>query len=348
MGAPALARAAALAPKATATDNRRVFGFCVGATLKRTSARKCALGNHLWVAAVIFGLLPGPVGATSLRLEKPSKAASSEDNEAKVAELFEKGAAAREAGEFAKAAAYFHEAYSLLPGENAEVRASMMLMEVEALRSAHRQDDDPKFLCDAEKATGAYVEDVKHLFGDDAQELQDVQKTEEIRQELRAELDALAPKGKSFDCDDPEHLSRTTAGEQDTEVDTSDPKPRTDNRRKLQLAGGITTGVGILGVGLMTTGLIVGWRAERAGQARIDMVSQQGMSLPPDDPELAKITKSGRTGNILAIVGGAVSVMALAAGIPLLVLGTRSQKSVARIGPVFTRRTLGASLTLAF
>lgn len=299
---------------------------------------------------VVCSMVPAPLMAAPKRKkQKNSQKAKAEADQQKIAELFEQGSQAREAGAFIDAANYFHEAYVLLPVESVEARASMMLMEVEALRSAHNLDEQPTHLCAAERAVAAYIEEVKLNFGDADDIPRDVQKASEVRETLRKELDALAPAGEVFDCENPEHLARTSALEQQpAEVDPPKDEMSLADRRKLQLAGGITTGAGILGLGLLATGLVIGWRAERAGDARINMAQQQGITLPPEDPELASITKRGRSGNILAVVGAGVAVVGLAAGIPMLVIGTRPRKHVAGIYPILTRRTHGLAVHIAF
>ena len=71
--------------------------------------------------------------------------------------------------------------------------------------------------------------------------------------------------------------------------------------------------------------------------------------LPEDDPRLLELDGRGRSANILAIVGGVVGGLALGAGVPLLVLGTKKPAEPAiTLRPQLSRRGVGASLTLRF
>ncbi len=292
-------------------------------------------------------MVPHPASAAVGKGNNKKPDQTEVERQEKVAELFEKGSRAREEGDFVTAANDFHEAYMLLPVENSEARASMMLIEVEVLRSAYNLDRDPIHLCSAERSAAAYIEEVKHNFGDQEDVPRDVEKAREVREQLRGELDGLRPEGE-FDCDNPEHLAGTVSAPEPEPEKLPQDEISPSKRRKLQLAGGITTGIGILGLGLMTSGLIVGWRAERAGDAKIEMAEQQGMTLTPDDPELSSITARGQAGNILAVVGGAIAVMGLAAGIPTLIIGTRPRQRIAGIFPILTQRVQGVGLTLQF
>ena len=112
------------------------------------------------------------------------------------------------------------------------------------------------------------------------------------------------------------------------------------------IAGGVTTGVGVIFVGLMASGLVRGKRAEQDGDALVTM----SPTLPKDDPLLQAIDRRGRGGNHLAIAGGVLGAAALGAGIALLVLGVRGGGPSSRVAlsPSFGRRDLGLLLRWQF
>ena len=96
--------------------------------------------------------------------------------------------------------------------------------------------------------------------------------------------------------------------------------------RTLVIAGSVTTGLGGLMLGVLTGGLVIGRKAEQDGDALTLQALAAGAPLSQDDPELQALVRRGRTGNQLAIAGGVIATVALAAGVTMLVLGLRKRK----------------------
>jgi hypothetical protein len=98
------------------------------------------------------------------------------------------------------------------------------------------------------------------------------------------------------------------------------PPPQVHDRRRRTL-----TAVGGVFLILMVSGLVVGRKAERDGDPTSRPPSTAGTPLSRTTPPCRTPCSRGKTGNGLAIAGGVIGGTALAAGVPLLVLGKRPQ-----------------------
>ena len=269
-------------------------------------------------------------------------------------EHYERGALERDAGRYAAAAAEFDLAYSQIPPAE-DKRATVLLELVDARRRAFAaggrtrgREHPAAHLCAAAATLTEFIDTAEKKRAPKAKRSPDARKAMELRTEVRNQLDAARKSTADLDCATVEYPREDVpepAPAPPTESDTA-PRPRKPLNKPLVIAGGVTTGVGVIFVGLMASGLVRGKRAEQDGDALVTM----SPTLPKDDPTLQEINRRGRGGNHLAIAGGVLGAAALGAGIALLVLGVRGGGPSSRVAlsPSFGRRDLGLLLRWQF
>jgi hypothetical protein len=76
----------------------------------------------------------------------------------------------------------------------------------------------------------------------------------------------------------------------------------------------------------MAGGLAIGRKAEQDGEDLTLKALANNAPLSEDDPGLQSLLRRGHTGNALAIAGGVIATVAVAAGVTMLVLGLRARK----------------------
>lgn len=111
-----------------------------------------------------------------------------------------------------------------------------------------------------------------------------------------------------------------------------------DRARPLIIAGSTVLAVGVAGLGVMAGGLVMGSQANDISD------------LDPDDTAGRREQfDRGRTGNLLAIVGGSVGgVLAVAGGVLLGIGVTRKSEGRTALAPWFGPEGAGASVRLRF
>lgn len=295
----------------------------------------------LSVAVLGSSLTARPAGA------EPAISASAEEH-------YERGRTEREAKRFAAAAAEFAIAYQEIPPTQAS-RATVLFELVDAQRSAFaaggrvRGKEHPAaHLCAAEAALTEFI-DAEKKRAPKAKRSADARTAGERRNEVRAELDAVRKNAADLDCATVEYPREDVAEAAPVapaeQADEAAPRPRRAIHKPFVIAGAVTTGVGMIFVGLMASGLVRGKRAEQDGAALVAI----SPTLPEDDPRLQAIDRRGKSGNRLAIAGGVIGTAALGAGIALLVVGLRGGPgSRVALSPIVGRRDLGLLLRWQF
>jgi hypothetical protein len=282
---------------------------------------------------------PEPAGAVDPKLE------------------YEQGIAERDAGNFVTAAEHFDVAYRELPASDRDVRAAVMFELVDARRNAFAEGEGPPQICEAERVLAGYLDEVKAVFGARGDKRPDTRKAKKVLAEVRKQITALKKETPGLDCAsevieapppaEPAQGPAPSPEQPKQPVpEVSKPEPRA---RTFVIAGAATTGVGGLFLVLMGVGLGLGNRAELDGARLTADAVLAGMPLSEDDPELQRVVKRGRVGNGLAIAGGILATAAIAAGVTLIVLGTRKRPAkAAAFAPAVAPGFVGGSLAVRF
>lgn len=269
---------------------------------------------------------------------------------------YEQGLAERDAGNFVSAAEHFDAAYRELPASDRDVRGAVMFELVDARRNAFAEGEGPPQLCEAERVLVGYLDEVKAEFGARGDKRPDTRKAKKVLAEVRKQIAALKKETPDLDCarevieappPEPPPVEEAPAEPPKQPVpEVSKPDARA---RTFVIAGAATTGAGGLFLVLMGVGLGLGDRAELDGARATADAVLAGMPLSEDDPELQRIVKRGRIGNGLAIAGGIVATAAIAAGVTLIVLGTRKRPAkAAAFAPAVAPGFVGGSLAVRF
>lgn len=253
-----------------------------------------------------------------------------------VNKRYQEGLAARDAGDFVTAAESFTAAYKDIPPKSREIRASVLFDLVDARRNAFAEGEGPGQICECERLLVAYLDEVKQLLGARAEKVPDTRKARKLLAELRKQIAAVKLENPALDCaattvdrpaPEPEPEPEPAPAPAEPAPAPAGPDPaQTRRARTLVIAGGVTTGVGVVMLGVMAGGLAIGRKAEQDGEDLTLGALANNTPLSEDDPELQSLLRRGHTGNALAIAGGVIATVAVAAGVTMLVLGLRARK----------------------
>lgn len=268
---------------------------------------------------------------------------------------YQEGLAARDAGDFVTAAESFTAAYKDIPPRSREIRASVLFDLVDARRNAFAEGEGPGQICESERLLADYLVEVKALLGARADKVPDTRKARKLLAEVRKQIAALKVENPALDCaattverpaPEPEPATAPEPAPVDPTPAPAGPDPAQARRaRTLVIAGSVTTGVGAAMLGVMAGGLAIGRNAEQDGESLTLQALASGAPLSEDDPALQALISRGHTGNQLAIAGGVIATVAVAAGVTMLVLGLRARKGRPARAALVPN---GAGLTLRF
>lgn len=253
-----------------------------------------------------------------------------------VNKRYQEGLRERDAGDFVTAAESFTAAYKDIPPKSREIRASVLFDLVDARRNAFAEGEGPGQICECERLLGDYLVEVKELLGARAEKVPDTRKARKLLAEVRKQIAAVKAENPGLDCaattverpaPEPEPAPEPAPPPvADAPAPTGPDPARLRRARTLVIAGSVTTGVGGLLLGVMAGGLVIGRKAEDDGDALTLQALAAGTPLSKDDPALQDLVRRGQTGNRLAIAGGVIATVAVAAGVTMLVLGLRARK----------------------
>ncbi|MBA3547200.1 MAG: hypothetical protein H0T76_12000 [Nannocystis sp.] len=240
-----------------------------------------------------------------------------------VNKRYQEGRAERDAGDFVTAAESFMAAFTDIPPKSREIRASVLFDLVDARRNAFAEGEGPGQICECQRLLVEYLAEVKQLLGARAEKIPDTRKARKLLAEVRKQIAAVKAENPLLDC----ATTTVVRPVPEPEPAAAGPDPAQLRRaRTLVIAGGVTTGLGGVFLGVMAGGLAIGQKAEHDGSTRTSTALAGGAPLSEDDPELQSIVRRGKTGNQLAIAGGIIATIAVAAGVTMLVLGLRARK----------------------
>ncbi len=282
----------------------------------------------------------------------------------KATDLYNEGIEAQRAGNIVSAAEKFSAALVLIPADEIEIRAAVLFDLVAARRDAFKEDGEFRHLCAARDALTDYIDESEAAEGKKAREFTDVKQARTVRGEVLEQMHLVERDSPEATCDeraaDPEAEGplEEPAAEPATEPEPGGLKSLDKRSKTYLIAGGATAGVGLIFYALMFGGMAMGRKAERDGEALVQMGIDTGMYVSKYDPGIVAIQDRGRAGNSLAIAGGVIGTLATGAGVALIVLafkrpGSSRKSDVARRGaplvtPRVTPRGGGVTLRLRF
>lgn len=296
--------------------------------------------------------LSGVVATASLA---PRPARAEPAISAAAEEHYDRGVREREAGRFAAAAAEFAVAYAEIPAARKDLQAGVLFDLIDAHRSAFasggkiRGKEHPAVhLCVSEEALTAFIDEAEKQRVRKTKKSPDVTRAIDLRSEVRKQLDAARKSSPDLDCATVEY-PREEAGPEakpgGPEASRPAPRPQRKIDKPLVIAGGVSTGVGLIFLGVMAGGLVRGKQAEADGDALVAMKPTE----PMDSDALQEIDHRGKVGNRMAIAGGVIGALALGAGVALLVVGLRGGPSRrVALSPVISPQDLGMRLRWQF
>ncbi len=252
------------------------------------------------VGAVAVMLDPARVRAAPPTPPSPPPQETNTDTPLARAEvLYRRGVSRYEVSKYDEAIAMWTEAYDILEAtpENRAIRNDLVYNIARAQVQAFRIDDDLRRLRLAKQLLARYLEVYRELSaGDPAAE------AEIARADRRmAEIDQMLREAEARAVQRDERARGSAAG-----------KAAEKQARTLVISGAIGTAIGAVGLGVAFAGVAIGVRAD----ARFE-----------DEPARRdELRRRGRQANALVAAGAAVGGTFLAAGIALLVVGTRKQK----------------------
>ncbi len=316
--------------------------------------------------AIAAALLTGVTSPATAAGSWAANAAWEDPDIDKATDLYNEGIEAQRAGNIVSAAEKFSAALVLIPADEIEIRAAVLFDLVAARREAFKEDGEFRHLCAARDALTDYIDESEAAEGKKAREFTDVKQARSVRGEVLEQMHLVERDSPEATCDEP-------AGEPEAEGPLEEPaeqpaeEPKQGRLKALDkqsktflIAGGATAGVGLIFYGLMFGGLAMGRKAERDGEALVQMGIDTGVYISKYDPRIEEIQDRGRAGNSLAIAGGVIGTLATGAGVALIVLAFKRPDSwrksgVARRGAPLVSpylspgsRGVGATLRLNF
>ncbi|MGH1340012.1 MAG: hypothetical protein ACRBN8_00565 [Nannocystales bacterium] len=254
----------------------------------------------------------------------PDVAAPEDSGALREAEvLYKRGRSSFETANYLEAIDLWEEAYGLIQDvpENAAIKAALIYNIAAAQEKAYDIDTDITHLRQAAVLMETYARSVPALYGDEDEAQVELDKIDKRMAELRQRIEEA------------ESGSEVAPTEPQPEHPDIEPTFKPDPRAKpLIIAGAVTAGVGVVGLGLMAGGLSMGSSANELG----DDVSLEDRREQFD---------RGRLGNTLAYVGGAAGGVFLVTGAVLLGIGLKKRSAgTMAVTPWGGRGTAGMSV----
>lgn len=256
---------------------------------------------------------------------------------AQASQLAQTAQARFETAEFTSAIELWSQAYDLLPdtAEYAAQRGMLTYQMAHACVEAYALDPQLSYLRKAERLFAGYLQTLSDRDPDGVAE---VEKTlSELRAKIAAievaageQAPAITDDGAEAEALAHEAAAARLAAQRREEARIAG-EVRARRWRRLTVAGGVTVGVGVGLLGIMSYGLVRGRRVDAAGEKEV---------LEGGDPgRLSELLQEGTTANHLAIATGVVGGVLAAAGIVMVsrgVVGERRARSELVLAPVWS------------
>jgi hypothetical protein len=230
----------------------------------------------------------------------------SEDPVAEAQRLFDAGAVKYETADYIGAIELWTQAFGLVPSvpEYASVKARLIANIAAAQERTYSVDKQVSHLNQAKILLEQYRAALPAIYLDEAERNKELAWVDERVSKIDAELEVVAER---------EAAAERAAADRAANERADQPKPPPG--RGLVIAGSVITGLGVGGLAIMTTGMVLG--------SQNDDISD----LPTNDLDTrADRFRMGRLGNTLAIAGGVGAAVLLGTGVALLVLGLKKNR----------------------
>jgi tetratricopeptide (TPR) repeat protein len=253
-------------------------------------------------------------------------AAPAETSNAEAEAMFKKGQAKYETADYNGAIELWTEAYALVESspETATIKALLLYNLAQAHVKAFELDEKDIHLKQAQQLLQSFRANLSLLYEDQAQLDEETKKVDEKLAELEAML-AKPPEDEPPEQEDPPPPVIEPETEPEVEPDKGR-KPRTG--KSFMIEGGVFLGVGVVFGAIAIAGAVVG-----AGANDIS-------DLDPDDlAGREQRFDTGRTGNILLIVGSVGAGVLIPIGAAVLGVGAKRHADEKKRGTAMLQRT---------
>lgn len=272
--------------------------------------------------------LSSPAALAGASVEPESESSDEEELYAKAQALYEKGKGEFETADYATAIETWTKAYTMLPSTHESARVKVLLLyDIATARElAFDVDGEVAHLRQAKILLENFDANIPALYEEGVAADEERKRVHERIAKLEQKIEE-AEAGPGPLVDEPE-----------PEPDVAPEDPDAAKKRKaMVIAGATLMGLGGASLGLMTAGIVIGNKANDISD--IDDDDIEGRRDQFD---------RGRTGNMLAIVGGAAAGVFVITGTVLLVLGKKKSPSKTALRPAFGPTFAGLTLSRSF
>lgn len=258
-------------------------------------------------AFVAITLCGAPVRAEPTTVA-PEATSPEADEHARAQQLYQDGLAAFDTAEYLEAIRLWSEAYRILPNtpESADIKRYLTNNLAVAREKQFGIDGDVQHLKRALDLARNYRDSIDALYGDDPRAEQERTRTDEFLARVQAKVDEAERERE------PVAAPRIEPSTPPTQVDRA---PKDDRPGR----GAIVAGSVLLGLGGVTGAVLLA--GVGMGRAANDFDRSESMAKRGEEFD------RGRAGNRMAIAGAVLTPLLLAAGIALVVVGTKRRKA---------------------
>ncbi len=259
--------------------------------------------------------------------------------------LYKQGRASFETANYLDAIDQWTQAYALVEDvpENASTKAALIYNIASAQEKAYSIDTDITHLRQAVVLMETYAQSVPALYGEGPQGDAEASRVQARLAELRARIEEVrsdapvpTPTDSADRSSDPSADPSPDSAPEPLPPPPAEPDPKA---KPFIIAGAVTAGLGVAGLGMMAAGLAMGSAANDV-DPRAEIIDRRAQF------------DRGRTGNTLAIAGGAVGGGLLVVGAVLLGMGLEKRSggamAVTPVVPVGRGSTAGVRLVGRF
>lgn len=302
--------------------------------LRRTSQlRLAALATCVSLVCASFG----PGVALAATLTAPGESSSNAEAEA----MFRRGQAKYETADYNGAIDLWTEAYALIEStpETASIKALLLYNLAQAHVKAYELDDDDIHLKQAQQLLQSFRNNLSLLYEDQALRDEETKKVDERLAEIEAMLAAAKPPPEPEDEPEDEPPRDEPPPPELEPVPVPVPDDAGDARpgKPLIITGGVLLGLGVGAGAIAIAGAVLGSGAN-------DIADLDPSDLAAREQQFG----TGRTGNVLAIVGAVGAGVLLPLGGALIGVGAKRNGKAKPSTALLQRTRLGASFGAAW